>query len=521
MKNKGFTLVELLAIIGILSVITVITIPTIDSTIKKNKEKLFNQQIETIRNGLKTWGDANVDRLPEESGDTLTLNLGYMKAEGFVKPDLVNPKNKQCYANDIKLYIKRVNENYEYIVDFESGSEATEYDCNAGDLIYTDSILNGADPILSNGLIPVTIEDNGTVKRADIYSEWYNYSEKKWANAVILTPTGKVETDGTILESSIESYFVWVPRYRYKLFDMGDYSSINTAGLPSTSNSKEIEIKFENKYTEISIGTKVGEFHSHPAFQAFDSNGLWVGKFETTGSLNNVTIKPNNKAINYVSVKNMFTSAYNYKRNINSHMMKNIEWGATAYLSLSRYGKNNEVNINNNSELMTGYSSVVRTTPSEFAWGTASSITLPYNTTIGYQASTTGNITGIYDMSGGANEYMAAYLHGNVGDSDFTISEIENYGNKYFDIYPSDSASGKYYNRILGDATGELGPFYIVDTHPLSNWYEDIAYFVDPEYSWIMRGGIYLQSSKAGQLFFGGDMGGPDTKTGFRITLTN
>ena len=89
--------------------------------------------------------------------------------------------------------------------------------------VYKEALLNGTDPVLSNNLIPVTIDNDGTVRKADLNNKWYSYAEKNWANAVILTSTGKVEDDGTILEDSIESYFVWIPRYKYKLFDMGNY----------------------------------------------------------------------------------------------------------------------------------------------------------------------------------------------------------------------------------------------------------------------------------------------------------
>ena len=51
---------------------------------------------------------------------------------------------------------------------------------------YTEDILNGADPVLADNLIPVTIANDGTVKKADIATEWYNYGNKVWANAVIL-----------------------------------------------------------------------------------------------------------------------------------------------------------------------------------------------------------------------------------------------------------------------------------------------------------------------------------------------
>ena len=43
---------------------------------------------------------------------------------------------------------------------------------------YKEEILNGTEPKLSDGLIPITIENDGTVKKADVTSKWYNYEEK-------------------------------------------------------------------------------------------------------------------------------------------------------------------------------------------------------------------------------------------------------------------------------------------------------------------------------------------------------
>ncbi len=50
---------------------------------------------------------------------------------------------------------------------------------------WVDPILNGADPVLKAPLIPVEIKPNGDVYYANEKSEWYNYSEKRWANAVM------------------------------------------------------------------------------------------------------------------------------------------------------------------------------------------------------------------------------------------------------------------------------------------------------------------------------------------------
>lgn len=57
-------------------------------------------------------------------------------------------------------------------------------------------------------------------------NEWYDYSKSKWANIVI--------TDGNINGNNIEnatatSYFVWVPRYQYRILSqVNDWSNRNT-----------------------------------------------------------------------------------------------------------------------------------------------------------------------------------------------------------------------------------------------------------------------------------------------------
>ena len=129
MKNKGFTLVELLAILGVLAVITLITVPIIDSTIKKNKEKLYNSQINSIKASLKTWGDDNIESLPVDENTPLNITLGRLKSDGLVDIDIKNPKTKKCFPNNMILTIKKTGNGYEYFVDAESGDERAD-DCS-------------------------------------------------------------------------------------------------------------------------------------------------------------------------------------------------------------------------------------------------------------------------------------------------------------------------------------------------------------------------------------------------------
>jgi len=87
---------------------------------------------------------------------------------------------------------------------------------------------------------------------------------------------------------------------------------------------------------------------THPVFLSIPSTGFWVGEFESSKSNNNpdnssnsdgVQIKPNVVSWRNIQVGNAFYTTYDYERNLDSHMMKNQEWGAVAYLSHSKFQK--------------------------------------------------------------------------------------------------------------------------------------------------------------------------------------
>ena len=208
-------------------------------------------------------------------------------------------------------------------------------------------------------------------------------------------------------------------------------------------------------------------------------------------------------------------------------MMKNTEWGAVAYLSHSKYGINAEVNINNNSSYKTGYSALPSTNQQTYpgTYGDGNTYNNAYNTSIGYLATTTGNISGIYDMSGGAHEYVAGYMSGQLGSSGFSATTLANYDSKYYDVYSSSSTMTSYQYRILGDATGEMGPFKTYldgdnNSRYHNSWYGDYSNFVDSTSPWFARGGHYINGVLAGQFYFSGGTGGAYTYIGFRLVLS-
>ena len=411
--------------------------------------------------------------------------------------------------------------------------------------ISDSSCKNVSVPKLGEGLVPVTIENDGIVKYADTSKKWYNYCDKIWANAVILEDNTSYKVGDTIQESDIQSYFVWIPKYKYKLWNVDTPSrGVHEIEIVFDENDT-IDIEGVSCKTPMTSGESGncnnGEYMTHPAFISMGVNGFWVGKYETgykgatsvaTSQVNandtsKIIIKPNAYSWRNITVYNSFLNSYNYQRNLDSHMMKNIEWGAVAYLSHSKYGLGYEVNINNNSSYKTGYSALSVTNQQTYPGtsGDGQTYNSAYNTEVGYLASTSGNISGVYDMSGGALEYVSSYIIGKPGSSGFSTTILANYDSKYFDVYNASSAVTTYQYRILGDATGEMGPFksYLDgdnNSRYHSSWYGDFSYFVDSSYPWFVRGGLYTDGVLAGAFYFDRNTGGTHRDVGFRLVLT-
>ncbi len=518
-----------------------------------NCQKTY-ETIEGETRYFETCEEKNLGTLLEE-----TLLMGGKETKIIGKDSIVVTKSEE---NTTKYYYAVV----EFLNKRNSQNEVMnkrldgiiQVELIADKVKYNETILHGADPIIKGDLVPVTIENDGTVKKADTKSKWYSYEEKIWANAVILKDKSiAYHEEDTIPEENIESYFVWIPRYKYKIFNDEKYSGPTDV---DTTKVQRIEIEFESKDVEPSNGSSKDEWLTHPAFTSMESNGMWVGKFET--SKNNaapdnsrnaegVQIKPNVVSWRNIQVGNAFYTTYYYNRNLDSHLMKNSEWGAIAYLQHSKYGSEQAVRLNNNSNYVTGYASVNAPTCGYTndnracnQYGTSSNITLPYNTETGYLASTTGNISGIYDMAGGAWEYVmgvmtnqsgvpfsgrnASYNSGFTGPYGEGGSLASGYSwpdSRYYDTYSYHTSPTEYTRGHLGDATTEMGPFkriiYANNIEQFINsWYSGHSYFVSPTLPWFIRGGTYNGGGESGVFAFGWHIGSMHPSHGFRVVLT-
>ncbi len=384
-------------------------------------------------------------------------------------------------------------------------------------------------------------------------SDWYDYTKgiNKWAN---------IKTTG----GGNDCYWVWIPRYAYRITD-GYHSNIagtvDIKFLKGTTNTP-----IDGSSITISNSSGSGNWNVHPAFW-FDKNnngvedegeqltGIWVAKFEASSNSTDVVenptveqlatdgggntadlkvrVKPNVTSWRKINANNIFTVCQNLTttgnslestNNLDSHMIKNTEWGAVAYLSRSAYGKNGEVWNNPYYNNTTNQSPIAglcgKATNAKDLSTTNLNDTCKYNEIGGENASTTGNVYGIYDMAGGAWEYVAGiYIGETSNDNSSKLWDSNN--SKYVDKYINTTGSrSTYYGNTdkYGDAVYETSSS---GASPNDSWDSCHSYFPISSRPVFGRGGRAYLKESAGVFAFGADTGDGYIHLGFRPCLIN
>lgn len=308
-------------------------------------------------------------------------------------------------------------------------------------------------PELYDGMIPVYY-DMGEWKIADatngnINHTWYNYGEARWANAVIVNNLEYADSYmGTIVkQEDILGYYVWIPRFKYKLWNNG--IEINDS---YDAYQKGIDIVFESgvnssgtiKCVDDRCIAKNNEYLTHPVFSD-NLRGFWISKYEISANnkfVPNVESLRNESLDSYKNIIGGLSNSYGFGDTVDSHIVTNLEWGSVLYLGHSKYGV---CDSNSCKDISTNNSYVSEKDKGD---------------------TTTRNVYGVYDMSGGTAEYV-------VGTT------------------------------MMGSATAEVR----IDEN--STWYK--GFYVDNNKDYIIRGGLDMG------MFSTGDIGMIDVST--RSTL--
>ena len=380
---------------------------------------------------------------------------------------------------------------------------------------------NANAPVLASNMIPVYYDATAKVwKKADIKNKaienrWYNYENHIWANAVTVKEANRqtylnASVGTPISMDDINTMWVWIPRFN--AVTPSNYNG-GTQALPNA-----IDVTFvkpnETAIDAFTFGTK-------------QLSGFWYAKFElshttlasssvtnnlgctneTCANANGIIIKPNVTSLRFNNVSNFFFASRSMEQlnnsfgfvstEVDTHMNKNNEWGAVAYLTQSIYGRCvssiacTEVGINNNSGYITGIGAAPGTS-------NTSSTTNTYDTVLGMSASTTSNIYGIYDMNGGAWEYVMGIYNKTIGSSGFTSLPNE----KYYSNYTATT----YQGHVLTET---------------ARWYGDNASFVNSGLPWFRRGGYYSDGMNAGVFNFDDVNGGSGQYASSHFVISN
>ena len=416
-------------------------------------------------------------------------------------------------------------------------------------------------PALDNTMVPVYYDETNSVWKVCSDTDiniWYNYEaedvskagteegdthKNRWAN-VMLTDLIQVEKDGTtytteqiktlLTENNLSqivgatvttegSMLVWIPRYAYRITYYSDASKTTIVGYsdsrglvhPDGKTPSDMQAPTTSINVNGTIGTTNYEYYRpNPAFET-DLNqggwstkitGIWVGKFEATGSETQVTtisgtnteaLRGRKIGVLWNSLKNNFKAGTNQ-----SHMIKNSEWGAISYLAESKFGRN-EVAITRNSN--------------------SSDYTGAGNYKGNQNQSTTGNVYGVYDTVGGTYEYVASYIPSNQNtygyqftstDGASTTKNNKTESTAYATVYQyiSDSSTNNYalsLNKMFGDGICETSTSG-------GSWHSAFAGFAYTSRPFFIRGG-HSNLPGAGSLYFNSEDGSANGTNGSRV----
>lgn len=109
-NNKGFTLVELLAVIVILAIILAIAVPTISSLINSSSIKAYQSNEKMMVKAAKTYMSTNESLYPSNIGDTTEVTLNQLQVDNYISS--ITLSGSSC--NGYVLITKVDTNNYSY-----------------------------------------------------------------------------------------------------------------------------------------------------------------------------------------------------------------------------------------------------------------------------------------------------------------------------------------------------------------------------------------------------------------------
>ncbi len=432
--------------------------------------------------------------------------------------------------------VKLLSSTNDIITDWTTIGTATTYNFTNLENDIEGAIASVPTPTMGTGMTKVAWDSSNNEFTPTTDDDWYAYIDTSTGGTDYKVSIRAIDKAGNITEvtnasydvsllgfadtskwanakTSDGSYWVWIPRYEYKLNESAQTIDINFIPVSQTTPTSGYKIHpaFENgsstKYTN-------GEWDKELA-------GIWVMKYEASNESNKPKSVPGVISWRSIDIGDMYSYSLSFDSTKGSHLMKNSEWGAVAYLAHSEYGRNGvEVTINTSSSYYTG-------------GGTETA----YKTNV--NQSTTGNVTGIYDLSGNAYERVAGYIPNGTSQllsygSPMITSTTDgantngylSYSTKYVTAYPyssSDSYESNYNQYAAVDSSTYGYGDAVLETSTTgegsTSWHGDYSYFPHSTFPFFIRGGYYGYGSNAGLFSFSDTVGYGSSNGSFRAVL--
>ncbi len=103
MKNKGFTLTEILAVIVIISLLTLLVTPTIINKLKTNKDKTEETQNKLLFEATSEYTDANKDKYPSVNNSTYCISINTLIENGFLNENIKDVTTKEEFKQEVVI----------------------------------------------------------------------------------------------------------------------------------------------------------------------------------------------------------------------------------------------------------------------------------------------------------------------------------------------------------------------------------------------------------------------------------
>lgn len=98
MKNKGFTLIEMLGVMTLLAIIFALVYPNAMEMLDKSKKQDYIEYERTIILATEAYVNANDISMPI-TGETVTVTFSELMNSNYLSTNVMNPKTKKLVSN--------------------------------------------------------------------------------------------------------------------------------------------------------------------------------------------------------------------------------------------------------------------------------------------------------------------------------------------------------------------------------------------------------------------------------------